>query len=75
MKAISLLTLSAALLVTGVGFAQTPAQHNSDGSPPPTATNSSSGNSDIQQSNSAAANTPSKATDANGGASIRCVGL
>lgn len=65
MKAISTLTLAAALLVTGVAFAQTPAQHNSDGSPP-AATDSSAKNSDIMQNNAPANNTPSKATDANG---------
>lgn len=56
MKAISSLTLGAALLVTGLAFAQTPA----------TATPSSSNNSDVMQSNAPANNTPSKATDANG---------
>ena len=62
MKAISSITLGAALFVTGVAFAQTPA---SEGSPPPTATDSSSTNSDIMQNNAPANNTPSKATDAN----------
>jgi hypothetical protein len=66
MKAISSITLGAALLVTGVAFAQTPAQHDSEGAPPPTATDSSSKNSDIMENNAPANNTPSKATDANG---------
>jgi hypothetical protein len=55
MKAISSLTLGAALIVTGVAFAQAP----------PTATDSSSNNSDIMQNNAPANTTPSKATDAN----------
>src|SRR5476651_1238649 len=56
MKAIASLTLVAALLVSGMAFAQTPAT-----------TDSSSSNSDISQSNAPANNAPSKATDANGG--------
>jgi hypothetical protein len=64
MKAISSITLGAALFVTGIAFAQTPKQPNSEGSPPPTATDSSS-NTDIMQNNAPANNTPSKATDAN----------
>jgi hypothetical protein len=67
MRAISSLTLTAALVVTGVAFAQTPAQHDSEGSPPPTATDSSSNNTDIMQNNAPANNTPSKATDASSG--------
>ena len=66
MKAISPLTLGAALLVTSLAFAQTPAQNNSEGSPPPTATDSSSNNSDIMQNNAPANHSPSTATDANG---------
>jgi hypothetical protein len=65
MKAISSLTLGAALLVTGVAFGQTPSQTNSEGAPPPS---TASDNSDIMQNNTPANNTPSKATDANGGA-------
>lgn len=53
MKATSSLSVAAALLITGVAFAQTP----------------SSNNSDVSQSNSPATNTPSKATDANGATS------
>jgi hypothetical protein len=66
MKAISQLTLGAALLVTSLAFAQTPAQNNSEGAPPPTATDSSSKNSDIMQNNAPANTTPSAATDATG---------
>lgn len=69
MKAISLLTLGAALLVTSVALAQTPAQRSSEGSPAPTATDSSSNNSDIMQSNAPANNAPSKATNQNGATS------
>ena len=58
--------LGAALFVTGVALAQTPAQHDSEGAPPPTANDSSSKNSDIMENNAPANNTPSKATDANG---------
>jgi hypothetical protein len=67
MKTISSITLGAALLVTGVAFAQTPAPNDSEGALPPTATDSSSNNSDISQSNAPGNNAPSKATDANGG--------
>jgi hypothetical protein len=52
MKTISSLSLAAALLLSAVAFAQTPK---------PSDTNSS----DVSQSNSPAANAPSKATDAN----------
>jgi hypothetical protein len=52
MKTISSLSLAAALLLGAVAFAQAPT---------PSDTNSS----DISQSNSPAANAPSKATDAN----------
>jgi hypothetical protein len=53
MKAISSITLGAALIMTGVAFAQAPP------------TDSSSNNSDIMQNNAPANNAPSKATDAN----------
>jgi hypothetical protein len=59
MKAISLFTLGATLLITGVAFAQAPAAPNSDGS-------SNSNNSDVSQNNAPGNNTPSKATDADG---------
>ena len=60
MKAISSLTLGAALLVTGVAFAQTPAQSNSEGTAPPDRA------SDINKPNAPAkppSMSPSKATD------------
>ena len=64
MKAISTITLGAALLVTGVALGQTPSQTNSAGtSPPATATD----NADITQNNAPANSSPSQATDANGG--------
>jgi hypothetical protein len=65
MRAISSFTLGAALLVTGVAFAQTPA----------TAPDSNTKNSDVSQNNAPGNNTPSKATDANGtsGASAQSV--
>jgi hypothetical protein len=66
MKAISPLALGAVLLVTGIAFAQTPAQKNSEGSPSPAATNSSANGSDVTQSNAAANNASSKATNQNG---------
>jgi len=66
MKTTAASTLGAALLIATAAFAQTPAQRDSEGSPPPMATDSSANNADVTQNNAPANKTPSKATDASG---------
>jgi cytoskeletal protein RodZ len=62
MKSIFSVTLAAALLITGVAFAQTATPPSDD-----SMSQSQSSNSDISQNNAPANHTPSKATDASQG--------